>query len=179
MCVRRNFLCGLQGREPHGLADLNSQLREWVGRVANQRVDGTTREQVAARWEAEQLRLQPMTGRAGYRFVEGEVRKVAHDAYVDWQGSRYSVPWPHVGKEVWVREIAGAVEVHDGRTRIAVHPKASRKHEVMTCAAHHRGIPLGAPQAGGNILIHVRQTAPMVEIRPLAAYKSAAIGGGR
>ncbi|MFN7932146.1 MAG: hypothetical protein U0R19_02395 [Bryobacteraceae bacterium] len=28
--VRRNFLCGLQGREPNGLEDLNAQLREWV-----------------------------------------------------------------------------------------------------------------------------------------------------
>jgi transposase len=41
--VRRNFLCGLQGREPGSLADLNAQLREWVGQVANQRVHGTTR----------------------------------------------------------------------------------------------------------------------------------------
>ena len=25
--IRRNFLCGLQGREPSGLSDLNAQLR--------------------------------------------------------------------------------------------------------------------------------------------------------
>jgi len=29
--VRRNFRCGLQGREPRSLGDLNSQLREWEG----------------------------------------------------------------------------------------------------------------------------------------------------
>jgi transposase len=28
--VRRNFLCGLQGREPSSLTDMNAQLREWV-----------------------------------------------------------------------------------------------------------------------------------------------------
>ena len=28
--VRRNFLCGLQGREPAGLIDLNGQLRWWL-----------------------------------------------------------------------------------------------------------------------------------------------------
>jgi transposase len=175
--VRRNFLCGLQGREPRSLADLNSQLREWAWRVANQRVHGTTREQVAARWDAEQFSLQPMAGRPGYPYVEGEVRKVARDAYVDWQGSRYSVPWPQVGKDVRVREIAGEVEVHDGGARIAVHPKAQRKHEVVTFAPHHQGIPLGARKPEGKILIHVRQTAPDVEIRPWAAYESAAIGG--
>jgi transposase len=36
--LRRNFLCGLQGREPHSLADMNAQLREWISTVANQRV---------------------------------------------------------------------------------------------------------------------------------------------
>src|SRR5690242_20208533 len=50
--VRRNFLCGLQGREPNGLADLNTQLRAWVWEVANKRVHGTTHEEVFSRWEA-------------------------------------------------------------------------------------------------------------------------------
>jgi len=44
--VRRNFLCGLQGREPANLADLNAELLRWIAEVANQRVHGTTHEQV-------------------------------------------------------------------------------------------------------------------------------------
>ena len=40
--VRRNFLVGLQGREPHTLGDLNVALRSWVAEVANQWVHGTT-----------------------------------------------------------------------------------------------------------------------------------------
>jgi len=28
--VRRNFLCGLLGKEPGGLKELNARLREWV-----------------------------------------------------------------------------------------------------------------------------------------------------
>ena len=47
--VRRNFLCGLQGREPSSLGDLNVQLRQWIWGVANQRVRGTTHEQVMVR----------------------------------------------------------------------------------------------------------------------------------
>ena len=97
--VRRNFLCGLQGREPSGLEDFNAQLRAWVWGVANQRVHGKTHEQVAAGWDAEQFRLQPNAGRPSYSYLDGELRKVARDAYVDWQGSRYSVPWPHAGKK--------------------------------------------------------------------------------
>jgi hypothetical protein len=55
--VRRNFLCGLQGREPDSMEDLNNQLRKWVWKVANQRVHGTTHEQVMARWDADQMSL--------------------------------------------------------------------------------------------------------------------------
>ena len=53
--VRRNFLCGLQGREPANLADLNAELRRWVAEVANQRVHGTTHEQVLIRWDEDQF----------------------------------------------------------------------------------------------------------------------------
>jgi hypothetical protein len=84
------------------------------------------------------------------------------------------VPWPYVGKEVWVREMAGEVDVLDGRARIAVHARARRKHEVVTFSRHHHGIPLGARRADSKILIQVRQSAPIVESRSLLAYESAA-----
>jgi transposase len=177
--VRRNFLCGLQGREPNSLVDMNTQLREWVASVANRRVHGTTHDQVAVRWDVEQFSLQSLGGRLSYPYVDGELRKVARDAYVDWQGSRYSVPWPYAGKEVWVREIADEVDVLDGGARIAAHARARRKHEVVTFPAHHQGIPLGARRADGKILVRIRQSAPVVEKRSLLAYESAANGGGR
>ena len=174
--VRRNFLCGLQGREPSGMEDLNNQLREWVWKVANQRVHGTTHEQVKGRWETEQKSLYPLNGRVAYAFADEELRKVAPDAFVSWQGSRYSVPWAYAGKEVWVRERDGGVEVHYGGKRIATHARAPRKHVIMRDAEHHKGIPLGSRQ-DRKTLVHIRQTAPVVETRPLAAYESVAAGG--
>jgi hypothetical protein len=177
--VRRNFLCGLQGREPGSLNDLNAQLREWIWGVANQRVHGTTHERVMVRWDVEQFSLQSLAGQPPYPYVDGELRKVARDAYVDWQGSRYSVPWEYAGQEVWVQEIAGEVDIRTGRERIAMHGKAQRKHSVLTFPPHHQGIPLGARRAEGKILIHLRQSAPEVEKRSLAAYERVANGGGR
>jgi hypothetical protein len=38
------------------------------------------------------------------------------------------VPWSYAGKEVWVREHEGGVEVHYGAQRIAAHAQAARKH---------------------------------------------------
>ena len=176
--IRRNFLCGLQGREPSCLSDLNAELRKWVWEVANQRVHGTTHEQVAARLDADRLSLQPLDSRPPYAYMDDELRKVARDAYVSWRGSRYSVPWEYVGRSVWVRDCGRDVEVHFGRDRIAVHTQALRKHMVLTQAEHHQGIPLGA-LAETKILIRIQDTAPVVEIRPLAAYESVATGGGR
>jgi len=87
------------------------------------------------------------------------------------------VPWQYAGKEVWVRQSGQKVEVHYGGERIAVHEPAERRHQVITHHPHHQGIPLGGDRAGGKILIQMRETAPEVEVRPLAAYESLAMGG--
>jgi hypothetical protein len=90
--------------------------------------------------------------------VDGELRKVARDAYVDWQGSRYSVSWQYAGREVWVQEIAREVEIHAGRERIAMNGKAQRKHSVRTFPPHHQGIALETRRAEGKILISSLRT---------------------
>jgi transposase len=176
--VRRNFLCGLLGREPDSLGDLNAELRRWVAEVANRRVHGTTHEQVLLRFDEDLFGMQPIDGRPSYPYMDDEQRKVARDAYVSWQGSRYSVPWLFAGKEVWVRGLGGQVEVRHGAERIAVHDRAMRRHLVVTHSQHHAGIPLGIKQSG-KTLIHIVQSAPQVERRPLAVYDSVALGGAR
>jgi transposase len=176
--VRRNFLCGLQGREPANLADLNSELRRWVAETANRRIHGTTHEQVLLRWDEDQFAMQPVNGRAPYPFVDEEPRKVARDAYVSWMGSRYSVPWIYAGKEVWVLDRGLSIEVRYGGERIAVHTPAVRQHQVVTQHEHHHGIPLTNKQSG-KMLIHIEQNAPVVEHRSLAAYEALSAGGAR
>jgi hypothetical protein len=177
--VRRNFLCGLLGREPAGLEDLNAQLRVWVWEVANRRVHGTMHEEVSGRLEVERVALQPIEGRPPFPYSDEEARKVARDAYVSWQGSRYSVPWQYAGREVWVRQHGEQVEVRHAADCIALHQRAERQHQVVTQAEHHAAIPLGNTGRENKILVHLRETAPVVEIRPLAAYESLAVGGGR
>ena len=157
--VRRNFLCGLQGREPASLSELNSELRRWIAEVANKRVHGTTHQQVLVRWDEDQFAMQPVNGRLPYPYIDEELRKVARDAYVSWMGSRYSVPWIYAGEEVWVQDRGASIEVHYGGKRIAAHVPAVRKHQLVTQYEHHHGIPLGNKQSG-KTLIHIEQTAP-------------------
>ena len=176
--VRRNFLCGLLGREPANLPDLNVQLRWWIAEVANQRVHGTTHEQVMARWEADRAAMRPVNGRPPYPYMDDEQRTVARDAYVSWKGSRYSVPWCYAGKDVWVRDHGPSVEIRYSAERIAVHAPASRRHQIVTLSHHHVGIPTHGRQ-DVKTLIHIAQSAPVVEHRPLAAYENLACGGVR
>lgn len=132
--------------------------------MANRRVHGTTHERVDCRWEGEKLHLHPVAAELAYPYVDEELRKVARDAFVSWESNRYSVPWADVGSEVWVRDRENQVEVHYGGNRIAVHPRASGKHQMMTGREHHHGIPLGIRGPSPKILVHIQQTAPRQSI---------------
>lgn len=101
---------------------------------------------------------------------------MSRDAFVHWRGSRYSVPWEYAGKEVWVvARDHGHVEVHYGDRRIAAHTGATHRHQAVIQGDHHAGIPMGARQER-KTLVEIRETAPIVETRPLAAYE--AVAGG-
>ena len=146
--VRRNFLCGLQGREPSSLSDLNAQLREWIWGVANQRVHGTTHEQVAVRWDVEQFSLQSLAGQPPYPYVDGELRKVARDAYVDWRGSRYSVPWQYAGQDVWVQEIVGGSGYSHGARADCDARQSATETQRVDVRATSSGDPAGGAKGG-------------------------------
>ena len=60
-----------------------------------------------------------------------------------------------------------------------MHARAERRHQIVTHRPHHQGITLGSEKTGGKILIQMRETAPSVEVRTLAAYESVAMGGAR
>lgn len=172
--VRGNFLCG---RTAQSVLDLRSQLHTWVWQVANQRVHGTTHEAVLTAWQQEKLHLIPLAGRSAYPYLVQEMRRVARDAYVSYRGNRYSVPWRAAGQEVMLREMDGALEISRLGERLAVHPLCEAgRHQTVTVAAHHAGIPLGSPQRGkARILIAVQ--SPQVEVRSLLAYEAVLIGG--
>ena len=55
---------------------------------------------------------------------------------------------------------------------------APGRHLILLQQDHHAGIPLGARQPH-KTLVAIRQTAPQVEVRPLAAYEFATAGGGQ
>lgn len=96
-----------------------------------------------------------------------------------WRSNRYSVPWQDAGAQVSLRERAGQLEIWRGPEQIAVHQLVSGRHQIVRQKQHHADIPLNAAQRRGKGRIQIQVGAPQVEVRPLAAYESAAAGGVR
>lgn len=170
--LRRNFLCGLLGREPECLMDFNAQLHEWVESVANKRIHGTTHQNVGLLWDLDQMHMEPIDGRLPFPYLDEQDRKVARDAHVAWLTSRYSVPWRWAGYPAKVHQQHGQVEIRIGGQRVASHPMAEIPHQVVVQNGHHEDIPLGPARAGGKTLVEIREAAPVVQSRSLAAYES-------
>jgi transposase len=168
--LRKNFLCG---REATDLDDLRQQIRLWTAEVANLRVHGTTYRVVREAWEEEKPTLQPLANRRGYPLVVECVRRVTRDAFVCWEGNRYSVPWQNAGRQVLVREVGAVVEILREQTQLAVHARCTGHHQTITQSAHHADIPTsGSTTKKARLSLTV--TAPQVEVRSLDVYEALA-----
>jgi len=92
----------LRGRTFGSLAAENEFLRHWEKTVADVRIHGTTRKQVAALFAQEQPSLLPLPPNLFPCFQEGK-RTVHRDSYVEADKAFYTVPPEYIGQKVWVR----------------------------------------------------------------------------
>jgi transposase len=92
----------LRGRSFSSLAAHNEFVRHWEKTVADVRIHGTTRQQVAALFVREQKALRPLPPDLFPCFEEGQ-RTVHRDSYVEVDKAFYTVPPEYIGQDVWVR----------------------------------------------------------------------------
>jgi len=92
----------LAGRKFSSLAELNLALAHWEKTVADQRIHGTTKRQVAQHFSVEKPALQPLPVLVFACFQEGP-RTVHRDGHVEVQKAYYHVPPEYLRQEVWVR----------------------------------------------------------------------------
>jgi transposase len=97
--VRENALAG---RVFTSLAALNQLLFHWEKNVADVRIHGTTKRQVAEVFKAEQPFLKPLPTSLFPCFEEGR-RTVHRDGHVEVAKAYYDVPPEYLRREVWVR----------------------------------------------------------------------------
>jgi transposase len=93
----------LRGREFDSLAEQNEHLARWEKNVADTRIHGTTRKQVAALFQAAEkaaLRRLPLER---FPFYHEGKRKVSRDGHIAVKQAFYSAPPEYLGCDVWVR----------------------------------------------------------------------------
>ncbi len=115
----------VKGRSFDSLTAQNLFLTEWEKNVADTRIHGTTRQQVGKLFEqVERPALQPLP--AGlFPVFEEAPRTVHRDGYVEFKRGYYSAPPEYVGRQVWVRQEARLLRIHNTRReQIALHALA-------------------------------------------------------
>lgn len=126
----------LKGRCFGSLAEQNAFLAHWEKSVADTRIHGTTRRQVAQHFETvERPALAPLPATLFPVFEEAR-RTVHRDGFVEFKRAYYSVAPEYVGREVWVRQEARLLRVFNfRREQIALHALAE-PGKFTTDAAH-------------------------------------------
>jgi transposase len=168
--VKRNALADL---EFESFAALERHLAAWMVR-ADERSHGTTHEAPIVRFDRdERAALRPLPTRALPRREQRLRRRVAHDALIDVDTVRYSVPHRLVRDHVDVVVDEQTVRVFFGSTLVATHPRSLEPFARVIDPAHYAGLwrvsAVGSPP---------RSTlAPLG--RDLTDYAAVIAGGGQ
>ncbi len=126
----------LKGKTFASLAKQNEYLLSWEQNIADTRIHGTTRKQVAKLFEDnERAALRPLPSLRFPLFDEGR-RSVHRDGHVEVAKSYYSVPPEYMGRRVWVRWDGRLVRIFNkSMKQIAVHAQVE-PGKFRTDSAH-------------------------------------------
>jgi transposase len=139
---------GVKYTKRNGLADLafesfaalETHLATWIT-LADQREHGTTHEAPIVRFERDERQaLRPLPGRALPRHAQRLRRRVAHDAFVDLDTIRYSVPYRLVRDHVDVAVEDDTVRIYHGATLVATHPRSCEPFTRVADPTHFAGL---------------------------------------
>jgi len=162
------------------IEDANLRLAMWLESSANGRVHASTGEQPSKLLKEENLRKTGSLLR--YKVIGSSERKTDFEGYVNYCGSRYSVPPEHAGKKVIVEHEGSVIRIKTTKeTIIFEHPEAAKKGMTVSSLEHiaemwklslrpsgnELRIPCGSAN-GSNEL-----TMCCVETRPLSKYEEA------
>src|SRR3954470_1143823 len=135
--VKRN---GLAAHAFPSFAALESHLAGWMV-TADQRLHGTTHEAPIVRFDRDERHaLRPLPIRALPRREQRLRRRVAHDAFVDVDTVRYSVPYRLVRDHVEVVVEEQRVRILHGATVIATHARSREPFARVIDPTHFAGL---------------------------------------
>jgi transposase len=118
--VRNN---ALKARRFASLSEQNQFLTQWESGVADKRMHGTTRKQVAASFEEERPHLLPLPAALFPAYQEAR-RRVHRDSFVAIANAYYETPPEFIGRDVWVRWDGRCVRILNERLeQVAMHTR--------------------------------------------------------
>lgn len=124
--MKRNALVGRRFRD---LDELNDWLLAWAVRIADERIQGTTHERPAERFErGERPALVPVPARPPAVRERVTSRVIPRDGYVAVEANRFPVPLESTGRTV---EVSIQVEVlcfRRGGAEAVEHSRLAGKH---------------------------------------------------
>ena len=127
----------LKGRKFPNNEAQNRFLADWETGVADTRIHGTTKRQVAKLFAEERSSLLPLPLERFASFHEAQ-RKVNRDGHVEVAKAYYSMPPEYLGRTVWVRWDARLVRIFNHRfEQIALHVR-HEQGRFSTQAEHLR-----------------------------------------
>ena len=129
----------LRARTFNSLSAENEFLRHWEKTVADVRIHGTTRKQVAALFAQEQKSLLALPPDLFPCFQEGQ-RTVHRDSYVEVDKAYYTVPPEYIGQQVWVRWDGREVRVFNQRweqIKLHAHLQPGQFDQVLGVGGGH------------------------------------------
>jgi transposase len=168
--VKRNAVAG---RVFLSFAALEAHLTAWMTE-ADERTHGTTHETPRARFDREErAALRPLPLRPLPRREQRLHRRVAHDALVDVDTVRYSVPHRLVRDQVEVVIADNVIRIFHGAALVATHARTQEPHARVVDPSHYAGL-WRAPSAEET-------PAPTLASlgRDLADYAAVVAGGAR
>ena len=153
----------LKGRTFRSLAEQNEFLLAWEANVADTRIHGTTKQQVARLFKQERDALLPLPIER-FPFFHEARRAVHRDGHIEVDKALYSVPPEYVTRRLWVRWDGRLVRVYNDRwEQVAVHAKAE-PGRFRTAAEHIPREKVSAVERGTDALLRqVAAIGPQVQ----------------
>ena len=175
--VKSNALKGLRFTS---LAAQNAHLIQWEKNVADTRLHGTTRRQVASAFELEKPHLQPLPPSLFACYRES-LRRVARDSSVQVDRAYYQVPLEYIGRDVWVQIENRSVRLFNQRRElIASHlPLSPGQFSSVQGVGGFDSKGIGARQAARQWLQLAGQYGPRAKAWAEAVWSARGIEGVR
>jgi hypothetical protein len=158
----------------------NSDVRQWITRVASERIHGTIREKVADRFTRERPFLGALPGQP-FDISERVYRRIQKDCQFAFDGNRYVVPHAHVGKKLLLKIRDGIIRIFDDEQMVTVYRIPEGKGQMLAHPQFYQRLradqeqirrkyrkPFGKVKATRGLLKHGLQVEVMT--RPLSEY---------